>query len=313
MNMTHFILAGGIWGLLGGAISPASAEPLAENYTIGDLRLVPPAQWQKDTGVAVSQSERGDPVLLESQGQGSLSARPMAQFVLAPKTTTDVEVGNVTGELAIQIEWFDAKGAFLRATPLATVRGLPLELREEDISSHVPEDLQPAQFGLKFWLGEGAKCEIAKGVVKAPIGFKAKGVTLLESYHPGVPVEVGKGLDLRELSTCWAARLEPDTPVASFLLAEKTAYDPKGIVLANILTLNSGASISIHVLCWDAAGTFLREIKLIEGVTEAGNYEATFAMFKDQVPPDTDRISFKIWLGGAEPQACLEGIYYGTL
>lgn len=309
MKIVSIIIAG---GLLGGPASHLCAASAEENHLVGDLLLIPSAQWQKDADISVSESEPGAPLTLESRRQDSGSVRPHGRYPLTSATTLDLQVENVRGDLTVQLEWFDAKGAFLKATPLTSVRGEPVKIEGAKLSGKAPGDIQPAQFGLKFWLGESARCEISRGIITGPIRFMAKGAHLLQRDNAGAAVTADPGLLLETLENCWKAQLEPDTSAAAFVLTDKADYKPDGVVLANILSLNMGASVSVHVLCWNAAGTFLKEVNVLESLTEAGEYESGFALFKDQFPPDTDTVSFKIWIGGVQPKAYIEGIYYGA-
>lgn len=300
-----------ICGLIYSSSFTLEAEPL-KKYTVGDLLIIPPTLWEKDAGVSVSQAEANKPVTLAANGKGGISARPPGQYALTSETTLDLAAENVRGEVTVQIEWFNASGAFLKATKLTTVRDGALKVDALPVAEKAPTNIDAAQFGLKFWLGDGTKCELSRALITGPVVFKTKNVTSVHRYGSKSEVKPERNLELETLDTCWRLRLEPETPVSAFVLQNKVKYNEKGIILANILALNNG-SLSVHVLCWNSNDTFLKEVHLIEGITEMGTYEASFAMFADQFPPDTDTISFKVWIGGDKAQACLEGIYYGML
>jgi hypothetical protein len=279
-------------------------------------------QWETDAGVSVEASSNGMLKLsLSGKSHGSAAPRGV-RLKIEPETAISFRLGNRSdnADVTLQIEWLDARGTFLEATD--ALRGAAAA--EKGIESRKIAEFLPAaldgkarQFRVKLWIGggEGATASIETLQIVSPRRWQQKDVQLVRAYDATSTVEADAGMIVVKSGSLnlLKAQLEADKPYSALVLAERSPINTtSGVVMVDLSSLSSGASVSLQALCWDQDGKFLSAVDLMKDILEAGTYEVPLSIYVDQFPANARTISFKLWLGGKQPVANLAGVYYGV-
>lgn len=283
-----------------------SAQELGQRV-IWNASKTPAAQWQSATGLTVSSD--GNVLTLKT---GDVDYGWAATDGLLPVTdTTFVELivkRVANGQLKAQVEWCRADGSFLRAAPLDAHGKAPVKL-----VSLAGEGDKPSKFRLKFWLeGRNASAEIEKAIIGFERRWRKSDTKLIKTFDAGAKVTAEAGVAVEARDGELAAKLAAGTPYAAFVVEERVALDPKGVVMVDVAGVENGA-VTVQALGWREDGTFVQSADLLKDVSAAGSYEVPVALVSDKLGVDATKLSFKVWLAGGETSARLAGLFYGIL
>ena len=292
--------------------SPAGAEELSLGSRIGfDALKTTPHQLDVDRGMSISILPEGAVVTLQSEASGSVA--PQQRLAEDSEATITLKLAERTGDLSAQVEWLDENGQFLDAIPCLDPTTADAGLADRKIADF-PSKMRDraSKFRIKLWLGgANAQATIREFRILTPRRWQQEEpVRLIHIYNGKSKIEPDKGMVVTQDGTDLLARIEPGIPYSAVVLVDRAEYSPNGVVMLDVAALQG--STSLQALCWDAAGKHLKAVDLMKDVLEAGTYEVPLSIYADQIPPETKTISFKLWLGGPEAEARVQGIFYGT-
>ena len=275
-----------------------------------DGAKVPGAKWQTEKGVTVA--TEGATFILRSGGLDYGWAATGDRLPLVEAAVIDLDVAKTSnGQLALQIEWFDSLGKFIGATNVLQQATTGTRLEHKKLSSFTPKEGKPRQFALKFWVeGRNAEIQISNATVHFLRSWHSPNTRLVKAYGGNAKLSPEKGITVASEGESLVARLGSGTAYSGFVCEDRVEYSLGGVVLLDVAKLENGV-LTVQVLCWNGDGTFRKAVDLMKDVSAPGSLELPIDLVKDQIPSDTARVSFKIWLSGRETSARIDGLYYG--
>jgi len=286
-----------------------AAEGLGERVLFDALQT-PLAQWELEKGISAKIENNALTLRSGDADFGSAAPREHARF--QESATADIEIKNVAvGQMVIQVEWLREDGTLVSAPSLVERTKTAVNLTGKKLADVLPKGEAPKKFRLKFWVeGRGAEAQITKAVVRFRRAWRKADTKLVKAFDGGTPFKADPGMSAQANQKDIVAKLEPKTGFSAFYWTEKVAYDPNGVVLLDLATLQGGV-MSLQALCRGEGDADLRAIDLIKDAPAAGMYEVPLKRFQDQAPSGTKELVFKFWLAGNEAIACVSGLFYG--
>ncbi len=278
-----------------------------------DALRTTPQQWDVDAGVSVQVT--GEGVKLSLKDKPYASAAPQRRLEFDPSIVVTLKLASHSGDLSAQVEWLDESGKLLQAVTAFDAAGADKGLDNRKLSDFLPTSRgMVARFRLKLWIGgKDANVVIREFRITGERHWQTPAVRDGHAYDATGEVFADKGMLVDKSGTSLLAKLEPNTPYSAFVLADRISLRDVAAVMLDLEDISPKASISVQMLCWDSAGNNLKSADLMKDVLEAGVYEVPLSLYRDQVPPQTDKVSFKIWLGGGEGvKARLAGLYVAS-
>jgi hypothetical protein len=268
-----------------------------------DAARVTDAQWKRENGITVRQ--QGAQVVFQNGAAVLGVATVDESSPIHDMTTVDVAIESVVnGRLIVQAEWFRADGTFISATPvLAGTKGGEA-VKQESIRRFFPQGEVPTRIRFKFWLeGTNAVATLGAARVSAPRKLlKIFSTTSARQDDPGMISAVQQDVLL--------LTLKPHVEYSAVVLTEQVDYYAKGMVKLNLRSIQRGG-LTVQAICLDNTNKILTTIPLLRDVTKAGLYEAAFETFQKQVPQETAKVTFKVWLAGRGAQGQVASLCYG--
>lgn len=285
-------------------------EETVPDRIVFDAFNLQPSEWKMSPEVSVIQASATVSIRAGNVDSGWTTLQYDMPFT--SETVIDLDLKQVReGRFSVQIEWLQEGGEFIAAVPLFPSQASAYSIQNQKLTEFLPSSGEPPKrFRLKLWTeGKGCEAQLSKFQVRAPRAWRSGKVRPIFSYEEKISTKNDTGVEAKMEKGILHAVLRPQKTSAAFLLKDPVPYEPKGVVMMDIQTLQGG-SLELHALCWDNRGQFLKEIPLLKEISQSGLYETSFAIFT--FPGGTGRVSFKIWLSGKETSVRISGLHYGS-